>query len=95
MTQTYAAAFAVFAVVMLAMSVGVIFSGRFIRKSCGDLAREGDEAGAHECVCGGRAAGTCQRQDSAAALRIIGLPADPSRPLHETPVRGVTSATGA
>jgi len=95
MTQTYAAAFAVFAVVMLAMSVGVIFSGRFIRKSCGDLAREGDGADEHECVCGGRAAGTCSRQDGAATLRIVGMPADASRPLHETPVRGVTSAAGA
>ena len=95
MMQIFAAVFAVFALVMLAMSVGVIFTGRFIRGSCGGLANQGDEAGEGECVCGASLGGRCRRKDNAVFVPAVALPADPARPLHETPVRGATSATGA
>jgi len=93
--QTFAAAFAVFALVMLAMSVGVIFTGRFIREPCSAHANEGDEAGEHHCVCGASAENRCRRQESAGFVPVMALPADSNRPPHKTPVRGATSAIGA
>lgn len=95
MMLVFAAAFAVFALVMLAMSVGVIFTGRFIRESCGAHPEEGDAAGEHGCVCGASSGGTCQRQGNEVLIPTIALSTNPARPLHQTPVRGATSAAGA
>jgi hypothetical protein len=50
--EQYLAALLVFALVIAGMAVGVIFSGRRIKGSCGGLSTMSDELGQPLCECG-------------------------------------------
>ncbi len=55
---TLLAAFIAFGLVMLAMAVGVIFSDRRIKGSCGGLSSMSDRYGQPMCECGAKP-GSC------------------------------------
>ena len=56
--NTLIVTFVAFGVVMIAMAVGVIFSNRAIKGSCGGLNTMSDDFGRPMCECG-KAPGTC------------------------------------
>ena len=56
--DTLIAAVVAFGLVMVAMAVGVIFSNRVIKGSCGGLNTMSDDFGRPMCECG-KAPGTC------------------------------------
>ena len=56
------AAFISFALVMVAMAVGVIFSDRRIKGSCGGLSSMSDRYGQPMCECGAKP-GSCGDED--------------------------------
>tara|TARA_B100000945_G_C19940692_1_gene393815 strand:- start:216 stop:440 length:225 start_codon:yes stop_codon:yes gene_type:complete len=58
MTTTLAAVFVLFVLVMGAMAVGVIFSNRAIKGSCGGLNNMSDRFGEPMCECGAKP-GSC------------------------------------
>ena len=57
------AAFAVFGLIMAAMAVGVIFSNRRLRGSCGGLGTMRDALGEPMCECG-QDPGSCGEAES-------------------------------
>ncbi|MFH1569101.1 MAG: hypothetical protein ABIL09_13995 [Gemmatimonadota bacterium] len=59
--QVYLAAFAIFALVMLGMALGVVFGGRALRGSCGGLGSMRDAQGRPLCECGVDAGALCAR----------------------------------
>lgn len=63
--QVYLPAFLIFAFVMLGMALGVIFSGRAIKGSCGGLGNMRDELGRPMCECGVSAGSICTRNGEA------------------------------
>ena len=82
-------AFVVFALVMLCMAVGVIFTGRVIQGSCGGLGNMKDERGRPLCECGTAEGGECTRlrfvrfvpgaqKTASLAVRLGLAPASPS-----------------
>ena len=68
------AAFLIFSLVMLGMSLGVIFSGRTIKGSCGGLGNLRDERGRPLCECGSSSGSLCERDSRITFLH------DPSAP---------------
>jgi hypothetical protein len=56
------AAFVAFALVMVAMAVGVIFSDRRIKGSCGGLGAMSDRYGEPMCECGAKP-GSCGSEE--------------------------------
>ena len=56
--DTFLSALAVFALVVVAMAVGVIVGNRSIKGSCGGLSTMSDELGEPLCECGA-APGSC------------------------------------
>jgi hypothetical protein len=58
MTTTLLAVFILFALVMCGMAVGVIFSNRAIKGSCGGLNNMSDRFGEPMCDCGAKP-GSC------------------------------------
>ncbi|MDH4017171.1 MAG: hypothetical protein OEV20_07525 [Actinomycetota bacterium] len=62
--QTILAAIAVFAIVMLAMAVGVIFSNRRLRGSCGGTGRD--------CTCDDTTRKDCELKKAAEAAGEAG-----------------------
>jgi hypothetical protein len=66
--------FVVFAVVMMGMAVGVIFSNRQIKGSCGGLNTMRDELGRPLCECG-LSPGDCtgDAETAVGALEVAGV----------------------
>jgi len=62
MTTTLIASFAAFSLVMVAMAVGVIFSDRRIKGSCGGLNTMSDSFGKPMCECGAEP-GSCGEEE--------------------------------
>ncbi len=62
MTTTLIAAFVAFSSVMVAMAVGVIFSDRRIKGSCGGLSSMSDSFGQPMCECGAKP-GSCSDEE--------------------------------
>lgn len=64
------AAFVAFALVMAAMAVGVIFSNRSIKGSCGGLSSMSDRYGQPMCECGAKP-GTCGEEDKKSLDMVV------------------------
>ncbi|MFT5089428.1 MAG: hypothetical protein ACI906_001320 [Candidatus Latescibacterota bacterium] len=62
MTTTLIAAFVAFSSVMVAMAVGVIFSDRRLKGSCGGLSSMSDNFGQPMCECGAKP-GSCSEEE--------------------------------
>jgi hypothetical protein len=60
---TLVAAFVAFALVMVAMAVGVIFSNRRLKGSCGGLSSMSDQFGQPLCECGAKP-GSCDGDET-------------------------------
>ena len=70
--ETLLAAFAVFAVAVAAMSVGVMLSGRKLSGSCGGVANgTGEELG--DCVCARKEADICASDDGNELVKLAEL----------------------
>ena len=64
------AAFVAFALVMVAMAVGVIFSDRRIKGSCGGLSSMSDRYGQPMCECGAKP-GSCGDGDKKSPEMVL------------------------
>ena len=64
--SNYLAAFLVFGLVLAGMAIGVIFSNRTIKGSCGGLNNMSDQFGEPMCECGAKP-GTCGLADEEAS----------------------------
>lgn len=69
MTTTLIAAFVAFGLVMVAMAVGVIFSDRRIKGSCGGLSSMSDNFGQPMCECGAKP-GSCEGEEEPLAEAV-------------------------
>ncbi len=72
--NTLIVAFVAFALVMAAMAVGVIFSNRRIKGSCGGLSSMSDQVGQPLCECGAKP-GSCgedEEEEIVAEVAIAG-----------------------
>ena len=69
--DTLIAAFVAFGLVMAGMAVGVIFSDRRIKGSCGGLSTMSDQFGQPMCECGAKP-GSCSEEPEAAQTAAIG-----------------------
>ena len=67
--DTLIAAFVAFGMVMVAMAVGVIFSNRVIKGSCGGLNTMSDDLGRSMCECG-KEPGTCDEAEGDTAKPV-------------------------
>ena len=80
--DTFLPAFAIFAIVMVGMAVGVIVGNRRIKGSCGGLGALRDEIGRPLCECGAAEGQTCGRDDgleyAAAEVTAAATPPTPA-----------------
>ncbi|NQU49847.1 MAG: hypothetical protein HQ519_14440 [Planctomycetes bacterium] len=72
--MTYVAAFIVFALAVLGMAVGVIFSGRKLSGSCGGLTADGKNLA--DCLCARKTLDICASDEGneLVALSELGYP---------------------
>jgi len=82
------AAFLIFGLGMLGMSLGVILTGRAIKGSCGGAGRGHDGLGSASCVCTAAAGGVCTRTGETAGSSGLLLiePASEAEPAPPEPV---------
>ncbi len=71
MTTTLLSVFILFVIVMCVMAVGVIFSNRVIKGSCGGLNNMSDRFGEPMCECGAKP-GSCDSSDGTEGLVLKG-----------------------